>query len=77
MPYEIKPLSCDPKKLKGLSEKLIVSHHENNYGGAVKHLNAIVVGHPHDDTARALSHSRARANLAKQVRCGRRPGRRR
>src|SRR5713226_5546592 len=41
MPYEIKPLSCDPKTLKGLSEKLIVSHWENNYGGAVKRLNAI------------------------------------
>jgi len=41
MPYDIKPLSCDPKKLKGLSEKLIVSHWENNYGGAVKRLNAI------------------------------------
>jgi superoxide dismutase, Fe-Mn family len=41
MPYEIKALSCDPKKLKGLSEKLIVSHHENNYSGAVKRLNAI------------------------------------
>jgi len=41
MVYEIKPLSCDPKKLKGLSEKLIVSHWENNYGGAVKRLNVI------------------------------------
>src|SRR5262245_50781329 len=41
MPYEIKALSCDPKKLKGLSEKLIVSHHENNYAGAVKRLNAL------------------------------------
>lgn len=41
MTYDIKPLSCDPKKLKGLSEKLIVSHWENNYGGAVKRLNAI------------------------------------
>lgn len=41
MAYEVKPLSCDPKKLKGLSEKLIVSHWENNYGGAVKRLNAI------------------------------------
>src|SRR5436190_23760699 len=41
MPYDIKPLSCDPKKLKGLSEKLIVSHWENNYGGAVKRLNVI------------------------------------
>src|SRR5262245_25367687 len=41
MPYEIKPLSCDPKSLTGLSEKLIVSHWENNYGGAVRRLNAI------------------------------------
>src|SRR5229473_2657678 len=41
MTYDIKPLSCDPKKLKGLSEKLIVSHWENNYGGAVNRLNAI------------------------------------
>ena len=41
MAYEMKPLSCDPAKLKGLSENLIVSHYENNYGGAVKRLNAI------------------------------------
>lgn len=41
MAYEVKPLSCDPTRLKGLSEKLIVSHWENNYGGAVKRLNAI------------------------------------
>jgi Fe-Mn family superoxide dismutase len=41
MTYEMKPLSCNPAKLKGLSEKLIVSHYENNYGGAVKRLNAI------------------------------------
>lgn len=41
MPYEIKPLSCDPKTLTGFSEKLIVSHWENNYGGAVKRLNGI------------------------------------
>lgn len=40
--YEIKPLACDPARLKGLSEKLIVSHHENNYSGAVKRLNQIV-----------------------------------
>src|SRR5215218_471043 len=36
-----KPLPFDPAKLKGLSEKLIRSHWENNYGGAVKALNAI------------------------------------
>ena len=41
MTYEMKTLSCNPAKLKGLSEKLIVSHYENNYGGAVKRLNAI------------------------------------
>lgn len=39
--YQMKPLSCIPSRLKGLSEKLIVSHYENNYGGAVKRLNAI------------------------------------
>ncbi len=41
MIYQMKPLSCDPARLTGLSEKLIVSHYENNYGGAVKRLNAI------------------------------------
>lgn len=39
--YDIKPLGCDPARLNGLSEKLIVSHYENNYGGAVKRLNQI------------------------------------
>jgi superoxide dismutase, Fe-Mn family len=40
-PYEIKPLPFDPKNLRGLSERLIVSHWENNYGGALKALNVI------------------------------------
>ena len=35
------PLPFDPKSLKGISEKLIVSHWENNYGGAVKALNTL------------------------------------
>src|SRR5262245_36097082 len=39
--HQPKPLPFDPSKLKGLSEKLIRSHHENNYGGAVKALNAV------------------------------------
>jgi superoxide dismutase, Fe-Mn family len=39
--YELKPLACNPAALDGLSEKLIVSHYENNYGGAVKRLNQI------------------------------------
>ncbi len=41
MAYERKPLACDPTRIKGMSEKLIVSHYENNYGGAVNRLNAI------------------------------------
>ena len=41
MPYSMKPLGCDPQHVKGMSEKLIVSHYENNYGGAVKRLNLI------------------------------------
>ena len=41
MTYEIKPLPVDPKQVKGISEKLLVSHYENNYSGAVKRLNAI------------------------------------
>ena len=28
------PLAFDPKSLKGISEKLIQSHRENNYSGA-------------------------------------------
>jgi Fe-Mn family superoxide dismutase len=35
------PLPFQPAALRGLSEKLIASHHQNNYGGAVKRLNAI------------------------------------
>src|SRR4026209_2933726 len=41
MPYAMKNLSCDPARIKGMSERLIVSHYENNYGGAVKRLNII------------------------------------
>lgn len=41
MPYDIKPLSCNPGAIAGMSEKIIVSHWENNYSGAVKRLNAI------------------------------------
>jgi Fe-Mn family superoxide dismutase len=41
MPYAMKPLSCDPARIKGMSERLIISHYENNYGGAVKRLGLI------------------------------------
>ncbi len=41
MPYQAKPMSFDPKSITGISEKVLVSHYENNYVGAVKRLNAI------------------------------------
>lgn len=37
----LQDLPFDPATLHGLSDKLLVSHHRNNYGGAVKRLNAI------------------------------------
>lgn len=41
MDARIQDLPFDPSGLRGLSPKLIDSHHQNNYGGAVKRLNAI------------------------------------
>jgi Fe-Mn family superoxide dismutase len=40
-PFQPKPLSCNPSRVRGMSERLIVSHYENNYCGAVKRLNLI------------------------------------
>jgi Fe-Mn family superoxide dismutase len=39
--HQPRPLPFNPKSLHGLSERLIVSHWENNYGGAVKALNVM------------------------------------
>ena len=41
MNYQIRPLTLNPDQLSGLSNRLITSHHKNNYSGAVKRLNAI------------------------------------
>jgi Fe-Mn family superoxide dismutase len=30
------PLPFKPTALNGISERMIMSHHDNNYGGAVK-----------------------------------------
>src|SRR5260370_39559145 len=51
--FEIKPLSLDPKSIKGISEKVLVSHYENNYVGAVKRLNAIATQLAELDFAKA------------------------
>ena len=37
-PTTLRPLSFDASTLNGLSERLIRSHWENNYGGSVKAL---------------------------------------
>src|SRR5215469_14327405 len=41
MAHEVRPLPFKPHRLEGLSERLLTSHYENNYGGAVRRLNAI------------------------------------
>jgi superoxide dismutase, Fe-Mn family len=53
MSYDIKPLPFDPKNIKGLSEKLLVSHYENNYSGAVKRLNTLTAQLAELDFAKA------------------------
>src|SRR6202049_1043638 len=53
MPYQVKPMSLDPKSIKGISEKGLVSHYENNYVGAVKRLNAIGIQLAELDFAKA------------------------
>lgn len=37
--HTIVPLPFDPARIHGLSARLLSSHHENNYGGAVRNLN--------------------------------------
>jgi Fe-Mn family superoxide dismutase len=41
MDFTPRPLASSAAKLQGLSERLLASHHANNYTGAVKRLNAI------------------------------------
>ena len=40
MHHALAPIPCKPWSLSGLSERLIVSHYENDYGAAVRSLNA-------------------------------------
>lgn len=41
MSFHALPIPFKPARLNGLSARLIASHYENNYGGAVRRLNAI------------------------------------
>jgi hypothetical protein len=53
MTYTIKPLPLDPKNVNGLSEKLLVSHYEKNYSGAVRRLNTLTAQLAELDCAKA------------------------
>ena len=73
--YQMKPLTCDPKAIKGMSERLIVSHYENNYGGTVQRLNAITAQLAELDFATApifLINGLKREELRHCQLCGRR-----
>jgi Fe-Mn family superoxide dismutase len=37
----VRPLLLKPQSMNGLSERLLVSHYENDYGGTLRRLNAI------------------------------------
>lgn len=39
--HTVVPLPFKPGALNGISERMIVSHHDNNYAGAVKNLNRV------------------------------------
>jgi superoxide dismutase, Fe-Mn family len=56
MRYTLKPIACRPWLLQGLSQKLIESHYENNYGGALRRLNAIAEQLDGMDFAKAPGH---------------------
>jgi Fe-Mn family superoxide dismutase len=40
-PFSVTPLPFKPHRMNGLTDRLLLSHYENNYGGAVRRLNAI------------------------------------
>jgi len=54
--YQLKQIYCRPWTLSGLSLKLIESHYENNYGGALRRLNAITAQLEALDWASAPAH---------------------
>ena len=56
MRYSLKQIYCRPWTLSGLSLELIESHYENNYGGALRRLNAITEQLESLDFAKAPGH---------------------
>src|SRR3979409_1008093 len=60
MRYQLAPLYCRPWTLNGISARLIESHYENNYGGALNRLNAIATEIEQLDLSTSSSQSLAR-----------------
>src|SRR3981081_4333959 len=60
MRYHLAPLSVRPWTLNGISARLIESHYENNYGGALNRLNAISAEIERKELGSNSSHSSAR-----------------
>jgi Fe-Mn family superoxide dismutase len=56
MRYQLAPIHCRPWLLNGFSAKLIESHYENNYGGALRRLNAITAQLEALDPAQTAGH---------------------
>src|SRR5215207_10082949 len=56
MKQHIAQIGCKPWTLNGLSDRLIVSHYENNYGSAVRDLNALREGLAEVDFCNTASH---------------------
>ncbi|MGZ5033230.1 MAG: Fe-Mn family superoxide dismutase [Usitatibacter sp.] len=56
MRYPLTPIHCRPWLVNGLSMKLIESHYENNYGGALRRLNAVTEELEALDFAKAPGH---------------------
>jgi Fe-Mn family superoxide dismutase len=56
MRYHIAPLFCRPWTLNGITPRLIESHYENNYGGALHRLNAVTEELEALDPATAPAH---------------------
>ena len=56
MRYELKQIFCRPWTLNGFSLQLIESHYENNYGGALRRLNAITEQLEARDWAKTPAH---------------------
>src|SRR5215470_4596913 len=56
MRYELAPIFTRPWLLNGLSLRLIESHYENHYGGALRRLNALTEQLESLDFARTPAH---------------------